>query len=288
MNSLDRLTGFYWWRAPAATRARSVPSRTPSPSRVHQQVRRLEAELGCASSAGGEGPDGAHPARSALHDVVAPFLELLRLTVDALRTETFGGVLRSAPPRSSSRSCCPAAPRAPPAPCGGRRHAHGAPAPDVTLLRTASWTCSWITSPRFPPTSRRGRSRGSGAASSGEPSAARRRRGSIRAAHRAAAPHLRCRPGEPRCNGRRWRPWARRSGAVRRQLRRTSAPRLRRRGARLLRRARAPSPRSAPRRHPRHPPALAGLRATGACRVASRRSEPDACRGARRRAVSRA
>ena len=96
MNSLDRLTGFYWVaRTGGYARAvRAFPYPITEPG-VHQQVRRLEAELGVrlfrrvARDRMALTPHGR-----ALLAVVAPFLESLRVTVDALRAGAFGGTLR--------------------------------------------------------------------------------------------------------------------------------------------------------------------------------------------------
>ena len=96
MNSLDRLTGFYWVaRTGGYARAvRAFPYPITEPG-VHQQVRRLEAELGVrlfrrvAKDRMALTPHGR-----ALFAAVAPFLESLRVTVDALRAGAFGGTLR--------------------------------------------------------------------------------------------------------------------------------------------------------------------------------------------------
>ena len=96
MNSLDRLTGFYWVaRTGGYARAvRAFPYPITEPG-VHQQVKRLEAELGVrllrrvAKDRMVLTPQG-----QALYAVVAPFLEVLRVTVEALRAGSFGGTLR--------------------------------------------------------------------------------------------------------------------------------------------------------------------------------------------------
>ena len=96
MNSLDRLTGFYWVaRTGGYARAvRAFPYPITEPG-VHQQVRRLEAELGVRLFLrAAKDRMVLTPQGRALHDVVAPFLESLRVTVDALRAGSFGGVLR--------------------------------------------------------------------------------------------------------------------------------------------------------------------------------------------------
>lgn len=96
MNSLDRLTGFYWVaRTGGYARAvRAFPYPITEPG-VHQQVRRLEAELGVRLFLrAAKDRMVLTPQGRALYDVVAPFLESLRVTTDALRAGSFGGVLR--------------------------------------------------------------------------------------------------------------------------------------------------------------------------------------------------
>src|SRR5262249_5446593 len=96
MNSLDRLTGFYWVaRTGGYARAvRAFPYPITEPG-VHQQVRRLEAELGVSLFRRVAKDRMALTAQGrALLAVVAPFLESLRVTVDALRAGAFGGTLR--------------------------------------------------------------------------------------------------------------------------------------------------------------------------------------------------
>src|SRR5215475_3787204 len=96
MNSLDRLTGFYWVaRAGGYARAvRAFPYPITEPG-VHQQVRRLEAELGVSLFRRVAKDRMSLTAQGqALLAVVAPFLESLRVTVDALRAGRFGGTLR--------------------------------------------------------------------------------------------------------------------------------------------------------------------------------------------------
>ena len=96
MNSLDRLTGFYWVAQTGgyARAARAFPYPITEPG-VHQQVRRLEEELGVrlfrrvAKDRMALTPHGR-----ALYEVVAPFLTRLRSTVDALRAGSFAGTLR--------------------------------------------------------------------------------------------------------------------------------------------------------------------------------------------------
>ncbi|HZJ53306.1 MAG TPA: LysR substrate-binding domain-containing protein [Myxococcaceae bacterium] len=96
MNSLDRLHGFYWVaRTGGYARAvRAFPYPITEPG-VHQQVRRLEAELGLRLfRRAAKDRMVLTPHGRALYEVVGPFLESLRVTVDALRTGSFGGVLR--------------------------------------------------------------------------------------------------------------------------------------------------------------------------------------------------
>src|SRR5262249_54635611 len=109
MNSLDRLTGFYWVaRTGGYARAvRAFPYPITEPG-VHQQVRRLETELGVrlfrrvARDRMALTPHGR-----ALFAVVAPFLESLRVTVDALRAGVFGGTLRIGAPALLVRELLP-------------------------------------------------------------------------------------------------------------------------------------------------------------------------------------
>ena len=96
MTSLDRLTGFYWVaRTGGYARAvRAFPYPITEPG-VHQQVRRLEAELGVRLfRRAAKDRMVLTPQGRTLYGVVAPFLESLRVTVDALRAGSFGGVLR--------------------------------------------------------------------------------------------------------------------------------------------------------------------------------------------------
>src|SRR5678816_2647214 len=96
MTSLDRLHGFYWVaRTGGYARAvRAFPYPITEPG-IHQQVKRLEAELGVRlfRRAAKDRMVLTVQGRT-LFGVVAPFLESLRVTVDALRAGTFGGVLR--------------------------------------------------------------------------------------------------------------------------------------------------------------------------------------------------
>ncbi|MGZ6097779.1 MAG: LysR family transcriptional regulator [Myxococcaceae bacterium] len=96
MNSLDRLTGFYWVaRTGGYARAvRAFPYPITEPG-VHQQVRRLEAELGVRLFRR-VAKDRVAPTSHGrtLLAVVGPFMDSLRVTVDALRASAFGGTLR--------------------------------------------------------------------------------------------------------------------------------------------------------------------------------------------------
>ncbi len=192
----------------------------------------------------------------ALYDVVAPFLESLRVTVDALRAGSFGGVLRVGAAALLVQELLPGWLRA-----LQRRHPEvevtltELRSPDLGLLRSGELDLLVDHIPTFPPTSRRGRSPRSGASSCSRPATPPPgRRASIHTPpHRSALPQLRGRSGEPRAaaesggGARGLGP-----GAIRGGLHRL-APRVRRRGARLLGGARDASPRSAPGRHPRIP-----------------------------------
>jgi DNA-binding transcriptional LysR family regulator len=96
MVSLDRLTGFYWVaRTQGYARAvRAFPYPITEPG-VHQQVRRLEAELGVTLFVR-TGKDRVVPTEAgrALYAFVAPFLEQLPAVTGALRSGRFGGTLR--------------------------------------------------------------------------------------------------------------------------------------------------------------------------------------------------
>ncbi len=96
MTSLDRLTGFYWVaRTQGYARAvRSFPYPITEPG-VHQQVRRLETELGVRLFTR-VGKDRVVPTEAgrALYAFVAPFLEQLPAVAESLRPGHFGGVLR--------------------------------------------------------------------------------------------------------------------------------------------------------------------------------------------------
>jgi DNA-binding transcriptional LysR family regulator len=96
MTSLDRLTGFYWVaRCEGYARAvRSFPYPITEPG-VHQQVRRLETELGVRLFLR-VGKDRVVPtdAGRALYSFVAPFLEQLPGVAGSLRTGHFGGTLK--------------------------------------------------------------------------------------------------------------------------------------------------------------------------------------------------
>ncbi len=96
MTSLDRLTGFYWVaRTEGYARAvRAFPYPITEPG-VHQQVRRLEKEVGVSLFAR-VGKDRVVPTEAgrALYAFVAPFLEQLPAVAESLRPGRFGGVLR--------------------------------------------------------------------------------------------------------------------------------------------------------------------------------------------------
>jgi DNA-binding transcriptional LysR family regulator len=96
MTSLDRLTGFYWVaRTEGYARAvRSFPYPITEPG-IHQQVRRLETELGLRLFVR-VGKDRVVPTEAgrALYTFVAPFLEQLPTVAESLRTGRFGGTLR--------------------------------------------------------------------------------------------------------------------------------------------------------------------------------------------------
>jgi DNA-binding transcriptional LysR family regulator len=96
MTSLDRLIGFYWVaRTEGYARAvRSFPYPITEPG-VHQQVRRLETELGVRLFVR-VGKDRVVPTEAgrALYTFVAPFLEQLPTVAESLRSGRFGGTLR--------------------------------------------------------------------------------------------------------------------------------------------------------------------------------------------------
>lgn len=96
MNSLDRLLGFHWVARTGgyARAARAFPYPITEPG-VHQQVRRLETELGVRLFRRvARDRMALTPAGRALDAVVAPFLSTLSETVESLRAGTFGGKLR--------------------------------------------------------------------------------------------------------------------------------------------------------------------------------------------------
>lgn len=96
MTSLDRLTGFYWVaRTEGYARAvRVFPYPITEPG-IHQQVRRLEAEVGTRLFVR-VGKDRVVPTEAgrALYAFVAPFLEQLPAVAQSLATGHFGGTLR--------------------------------------------------------------------------------------------------------------------------------------------------------------------------------------------------
>ena len=293
MNSLDRLTGFYWVaRTGGYARAvRAFPYPITEPG-VHQQVRRLEAELGVRLfRRAAKDRMVLTPHGRALHDVVG---SVHRGAPDHGRRAQGGQLRRHAAGRRRRAprpgAAAGLAPRSSTGATGGRRHAHRAPgARRDAQLRTGELD---LVVDHLP-----------------EMAADVEAREVARALGLPGGPGQRIPPrAGPRVDPRRLtelpfltfaadpasRSLQRRavealgrvgSGAVRRRLHRV-APRLRRGGARLLRRARRWIPAVHAARGIRaFRLRLAGLRATGARRVASRRSEPDARRGARRRAL---
>jgi DNA-binding transcriptional LysR family regulator len=96
MTSLDRLTGFYWVaRTEGYARAvRSFPYPITEPG-IHQQVRRLERELGVRLFIR-VGKDRVVPTEAGrtLYGFVAPFLEQLPAMAESVRTGHHGGTLR--------------------------------------------------------------------------------------------------------------------------------------------------------------------------------------------------
>jgi len=100
MTSLDRLTGFYWVARTQgyARAARAFPYPITEPG-VHQQVRRLESELGVRLFER-VGKDRVIPTEAgrSLYAFVAPFLEQLPAVTASLRAGRFGGTLRVGAP----------------------------------------------------------------------------------------------------------------------------------------------------------------------------------------------
>src|SRR5689334_7888215 len=96
MISLARLEGFYWVaRTQGYSRAaRSFPYPITQPG-VHQQVSRLEAEVGAPLfERVGKDRVVLTPAGKLLYDVVAPFYEQLPAVVAAVKGGTVGGTLK--------------------------------------------------------------------------------------------------------------------------------------------------------------------------------------------------
>src|SRR5215472_8490538 len=96
MIQLQRLEGFYWVARLEgyARAARAFPYPITQPG-VHQQVRRLESDLGVKLfERVGKDRVILTPAGRALDTFVAPFLEKLKSIEDAIRTGTVGGTLR--------------------------------------------------------------------------------------------------------------------------------------------------------------------------------------------------
>lgn len=96
MIQLGRLEGFYWVARTGgyARAARVFPYPITQPG-VHQQIKRLEADLGLRLfERAGKAEVRLTAAGKALFDFVAPFLEGLPALEQALRAGTHGGVLR--------------------------------------------------------------------------------------------------------------------------------------------------------------------------------------------------
>src|SRR3954470_7096091 len=93
---LQRLEGFYWVARHGgyARAARKFPYPISQPG-VHQQVRKLEGELGGSLfERAGKDQVVLTAAGRVLFEVVAPFLEKLPGVVQSIRTREYGGVLR--------------------------------------------------------------------------------------------------------------------------------------------------------------------------------------------------
>src|SRR6187431_2518178 len=98
MMPLQRLEGFYWVARTEgyARAARAFPYPITQPG-VHQQVKRLEGELGLTLfTRVGKDKVVLTPAGQALYAEVAPFLERWPQTIAALRGGTYGGTLKIA------------------------------------------------------------------------------------------------------------------------------------------------------------------------------------------------
>ncbi len=96
MLPLQRLEGFYWVARTQgyARAARAFPYPITQPG-VHQQVRRLETDLGVRLfERVGKDRVVLTPAGRVLYDFAAPFLERLPSVLDSVRHGTFGGTLR--------------------------------------------------------------------------------------------------------------------------------------------------------------------------------------------------
>lgn len=93
---LQRLEGFYWVaRTGGFTKAAQALPYPVSEPAVHQQVRKLEREMGCALfERVGRDRMVLTPAGKALFDFAAPFLERLPETIRSIREGKHGGVLR--------------------------------------------------------------------------------------------------------------------------------------------------------------------------------------------------
>lgn len=110
MIQLARLEGFYWvGRTSGYSRAaRAFPYPITQPG-VHQQVRKLETELGLRLfERAGHDRVRLTAAGQALYDFAAPFFEQLPAMVRAMRAGDFGGTLRIHAPGHILRNLLPA------------------------------------------------------------------------------------------------------------------------------------------------------------------------------------
>lgn len=98
MIGLQRLEGFYWVaRTGGFTKAAQALPYPVSEPAVHQQVSKLEREMGCALfERVGRDRMALTPAGKALFEFAAPFLERLPDTLRSIREGKHGGVLRIA------------------------------------------------------------------------------------------------------------------------------------------------------------------------------------------------
>jgi len=96
MIQMNRLEGFYWVARSGgyARAARAFPYPITQPA-VHQQVRKLEADLGVALfEAAGRRGVRLSPAGRRLYEFTAPFFDGLPAVVRSLRARDYGGDLR--------------------------------------------------------------------------------------------------------------------------------------------------------------------------------------------------